>query len=226
MTEGLSFSRQTLHSEIADVIRQMIVNGELEPGARIPEKELCERFAISRTPLREALKVLATEGMLVLLPQRGARVAILSHEELNEMFPIIASLEGLACELACARITGEELQRLEQLHADMLAAYRRLDKLEYARLNREIHFALFNASGNKSLLALYRNLELRIRNIRHTVRQLPNDWRQAVDEHEEIMDCLRKRNAAKLANTMRRHIMNTAGAVKNAMEAAAHPDSA
>lgn len=219
MNKGMLISRTTLHSEIADAIREMIVSGELEPGDRIPEKDLCERFGISRTPLREALKVLATEGMLVLLPQRGARVATLTDEELSELFPIIASLEGLACELACVQITDEEMAHIEQLHADMLRSYQQQDKLEYARLNREIHLALFDAARNQSLVTFYRNLEQRIRNIRHTVRQLPNDWRLAVQEHEEIMVCLRARESARLAQTMRQHVMNTANAVRNAVNA-------
>ncbi|MCL2896868.1 GntR family transcriptional regulator [Brenneria tiliae] len=221
MLKGMSISRKTLHSEIADLIREMIVRGELEPGSRIPEKTLCEQFEISRTPLREALKVLATEGMIVLLPQRGARVATLTDDELFEIFPIIASLEGLAGEIACQHITGDELANIEQLHHAMLLAYQRLDRLEYSRLNREIHLALFAATRNQSLIALYHNLELRIRNIRHTIRQLPEDWQLAVQEHEEILRWLREKNAGKLAATLRKHVMSTANAVRNSVNAAA-----
>ncbi|PWC13469.1 GntR family transcriptional regulator [Brenneria corticis] len=219
MLKGMSISRKTLHSEIADLIREMIVRGELEPGSRIPEKTLCEQFEISRTPLREALKVLATEGMIVLLPQRGARVATLTDDELFEIFPIIASLEGLAGEIACQHITGDELANIEQLHHAMLLAYQRLDRLEYSRLNREIHLALFAATHNQSLIALYHNLELRIRNIRHTIRQLPQDWQLAVQEHEEILRWLREKNAGKLATTLRKHVMSTANAVRNSVNA-------
>ncbi|MCL2894582.1 GntR family transcriptional regulator [Brenneria tiliae] len=221
MLKGMSISRKTLHSEIADLIREMIVRGELEPGSRIPEKTLCEQFEISRTPLREALKVLATEGMIVLLPQRGARVATLTDDELFEIFPIIASLEGLAGEIACQHITGDELANIEQLHHAMLLAYQRLDRLEYSRLNREIHLALFAATRNQSLIALYHNLELRIRNIRHTIRQLPEDWQLAVHEHEEILRWLREKNAGKLAATLRKHVMSTANAVRNSVNVAA-----
>lgn len=226
MLKGVSLSRKTLHSEIADLIREMIVSGELEPGSRIPEKALCEQFEISRTPLREALKVLATEGMIVLLPQRGARVATLTDDELFEIFPIIASLEGLAGEIACRHITGDELVNIEQQHNAMLQAYRQLDRLEYSRLNREIHLALFAATRNQSLIALYHNLELRIRNIRHTIRQLPQDWQLAVQEHEEILQWLREKNAEKLAATLRKHVMSTANAVLNSINAstATHHD--
>ncbi|EHD22362.1 MULTISPECIES: GntR family transcriptional regulator [Brenneria] len=221
MLKGMSISRKTLHSEIADLIREMIVRGELEPGSRIPEKTLCEQFEISRTPLREALKVLATEGMIVLLPQRGARVATLTDDELFEIFPIIASLEGLAGEIACQHITDDELANIEQLHNAMLQAYQQLDRLEYSRLNREIHLALFAAARNQSLIALYHNLELRIRNIRHTIRQLPQDWQLAVQEHEEILRWLREKNAGQLAMTLRKHVMSTANAVRNAVNAPA-----
>ena len=90
-------------------MRKMVVLGELEPGAKIPEKELCVRFGISRTPLREALKVLATKGLIELLPQRGARVATITDEELSELFPTIAALEALAGGLACIHATKAEL---------------------------------------------------------------------------------------------------------------------
>lgn len=131
--------------------------------------------------------------MIVLLPQRGARVATLTDDELFEIFPIIASLEGLAGEIACQHITDDELANIEQLHNAMLQAYQQLDRLEYSRLNREIHLALFAAARNQSLIALYHNLELRIRNIRHTIRQLPQDWQLAVQEHEEILRWLREK---------------------------------
>jgi DNA-binding GntR family transcriptional regulator len=94
---------KALYEEVADRIRQLIYHGELEPGEWIDEKALCERLGISRTPLREALKVLASEGLLVLQPRRGCQVRTLSREELEELFPVMAVLEGL-----CAREAVEK----------------------------------------------------------------------------------------------------------------------
>jgi DNA-binding GntR family transcriptional regulator len=210
--------RKTLHSEIVDHLRDMIVSGELGPGQKIPEKELCARFDISRTPLREALKALAAEGMIELLPQRGAQVATITDEELQELFPIIASMEALAGELACEVITDAQLQAITALHQEMLIAYRESRHLDYSRLNRAIHFAIFEAAGNASLLTLYRNLELRIRNIRHTVRQLPSDWKEAVSDHEKILKALTERDRNRLAKVMRQHVMNTAKTVRHSID--------
>ncbi|KIZ41969.1 GntR family transcriptional regulator, partial [Rhodopseudomonas palustris] len=219
--------------ETADLLRDMIVTGELAPGQKIPERQLCLRFGISRTPLREALKVLAAEGMVELLPQRGARVAVITPAELTELFPIIASIEALAGELACVHISDPQIAAIEDTHRAMVAAFERDEPIEYARLNHAIHMALFEAAQNRALLSLYKMLELRIRNIRHTVRQLPEDWRIAVDDHERMVRALRRRDAATLAKVMRQHVLNTAQAVRHALafsepadEATAAPSAA
>jgi DNA-binding GntR family transcriptional regulator len=196
----------------------MIVSGELGPGQKISEKELCARFDISRTPVREALKALAVEGMVELLPQRGARVMTITDEELNELFPIIACIEALAGELACDAITPSQLEDIKALHDKMVIAYDRSERLEYSRLNRAVHLSIFQSAKNTSLLALYRNLELRIRNIRHTVRQRPEDWHQAILDHQEMIEALTVRDKARLASIMRRHVMNTADAVRRSID--------
>lgn len=214
------FARATLHSQIAEELRTMIVDGKLAPGQKIPEKELCEAFDISRTPLREALKVLATEGLVELLPQRGARVSVITEAERQELFPIIAALEALAAELACRNMTDAELAELKGLHRQMVAAYDRRDNLEYARLNRKIHLAIFEAARNGALQMLYSNMELRIRNIRHTVRQSDEDWARAVQDHEKILSALEARDEGLCARVLRDHVMRTADAVRDALSVA------
>ena len=105
----LNLHRRYIHDDVADRLRGLILSGDLPPRSRVNELELAERFGISRTPLREAIKILATEGLLELLPNRGARVAVLSSEEIDDMMVVIGGLEGLAAELACARITDGEI---------------------------------------------------------------------------------------------------------------------
>ncbi|MDE1149274.1 MAG: GntR family transcriptional regulator [Azospirillaceae bacterium] len=217
MTEITALGRRTLHGEIVAAIRDMIVSGKLEPGQKIPEKELCVQLEISRTPLREALKALAAEGVIELLPQRGARVAVLTDEELDELFPIIGSMEALAGELACQHMTAAQLEAITAMHHQMIVAYGNEDRLEYGRLNRAIHFAIFEAAGNRSLLALYRNLEQRIWNIRHTARKQPTDWRQALLDHDEIMGALAARDGQRLAGILRRHVGHTADSVRSSI---------
>lgn len=216
--EAKPIRRKSLHSETVYHLRELIVSGVLGPGQKIPERALCECLDISRTPLREALKALAAEGMIELLPQRGARVVVISDDELQELFPIIASIEALAGELACAKISDGQLAQIKQLHQQMLTAYRAKLNLDYSRLNRDIHLAIFEAADNRSLLALYRNLELRTRNIRHTVRQSPGDWKEAVNDHEKILQALLNRDASKLGKLMRKHVMNTARSVRHAID--------
>lgn len=213
--------RRTLHSEVVARLREMILEGELEPGKKIVEQDLCDRFEISRTPLREALKVLAAEGMVELLPRRGARVAMIDETELEELFPIIASLEALAGELACRRIDDAGVDAVRKLHERMVAAYAQGRHLAYSKLNRQIHQAIFTAAGNGALTTLYQTIEYRIRSIRHTARQTAEDWRAAVDDHERILHALQARDGALLAATLKAHIANTAEMVRHAMDASA-----
>ncbi len=116
---------QTLHTGLLDDIRLLINRGDLLPGARVPERELCERFGVSRTPLREALKVLAADGLVQLLPNRGARIATLDDEQLKHLFEVIAALEAEGGRLACARISVDRLAEIQGLHCRMYAHFLR-----------------------------------------------------------------------------------------------------
>src|SRR5258708_38457188 len=113
----------SLHDEILSQLRNYIVEGNIADGARISERQLCEMLKISRTPLREALKVLAAEGLVELLPGRGARVRRLSEHDLNELFDVMGGLEGLAGRLACEHITDTEIAEIERLHYEMYGFY-------------------------------------------------------------------------------------------------------
>ena len=116
---GADREDQSLHDEILIRLRDHIVEGNIPDGGRIPERQLCEMLGISRTPLREALKVLASEGLVELLPNRGARVRQLSEHDLNELFDVMGGLEGLAGRLACENITDAGIAEIERLHYEM-----------------------------------------------------------------------------------------------------------
>ena len=113
-----------LHEEVVGRIRDILLDGEIPPGARIPERELCERLDISRTPLREALKVLAAEGLVQLLPHRGSRAAKLTDKDMRDLFEVCQGLEALAGELACERITDAEIEAIAAAHTAMVQHYR------------------------------------------------------------------------------------------------------
>lgn len=198
--------RRYLHDEVAERLRELILAGELEPKSRINEVELCERFGISRTPLREAIKILATEGLLELLPNRGARVGSVSQREIEEMIEVVAGLEAVAAELACAMIEEGGIEAIEAKTGVMVKAYERKDDTAYFTLNREIHEAIMQAAGNATLAGIYNNLSSRIQRMRYTAHKTPEQWKRAVDEHVRMVDLLRARDGEALAKLMRDHI--------------------
>lgn len=203
---GLGISRRYLHDEVVDRMRDLIQSGELEPRARVNEGELTERFGISRTPLREAIKILATEGLLELLPNRGARVASLSQAEIEEMIEVIAGLEATAADLACRIITDAEVAAIEADHDAMIAAWERRDVGPYFQLNRAIHCAIMTASRNATLGGIYESLSGRVQRSRYAVHQTDDQWAAAVADHERMILLLRARDGAALSVLMRAHL--------------------
>ncbi|WP_114946723.1 GntR family transcriptional regulator [Microvirga calopogonii] len=206
MEATLSISRRYLHDEVAERLRDLIRSGELEPKSRVNELELAERFGISRTPLREAIKILATEGLLELLPNRGARVASITNREIDEMIEVVAGLEAIAADLACKRITDDEIAAIEGLHQQMVAAWKRKDNPSYFTLNRQIHEAIMTASRNATLQGIYANLSGRIQRTRYSAHKTPEQWRRAVTEHEQMLELLKAHDSDRLATLMRDHI--------------------
>ena len=214
MNDAAPLGRASLHDEMVERLRDLIVEGALEPGTRVPERELCARFAVSRTPLREALKVLASEGLLELLPHRGAQVTRLTAADLDEMFPVMGALEALGGELACAQITEAELAEIRALHYQMALHATRGELAEYFRLNQRIHEAIMAAARNPTLARLYRGLAGRVRRARYLANMSKPRWDQAVAEHEAILSALEKRDGAALGRVLKAHLQNKCETVK------------
>ena len=221
----LNLHRRYLHDEVAERLRGLILSGELPPRSRVSELELAERFGISRTPLREAVKILATEGLLELLPNRGARVAVLSAQEIDDMLLVVGGLEAMAAELACARITDPEVEAIALHHTAMLAHWRAGEEAAYVARNRAIHEAIMAAARNPVLSGLYANLSGRTAHARFVAHKTPAQWAKAVDEHERMLDLLRRRQGPRLARLMRAHLRGKTPAIAAAFgpEAAAEP---
>jgi DNA-binding GntR family transcriptional regulator len=209
--------RASLHDTVVDRLRDLIVEGDLAPGARVPERELTLRFGVSRTPLREALKVLASEGLVDLLPNRGARVAQITPRDVEDMFEVMGALEGLSGELACQRIGDDEIATIRALHYEMLAHHARGDLPAYFRTNQAIHEAILAAARNGALTQSYQTLAGRIRRARYRANLSPERWAEAVAEHERILDALAKREGTTLAWLLRQHLKNKCEVVKAAL---------
>lgn len=200
----------SLHFELVAALRDYIVEGNLADGARIPERALCERFDISRTPLREALKVLAAEGLIELLPNRGARVRALGPDDVRELFDVMGGLEALAGRLACERITDTEFAAIEATHHEMYRFYLNRDIHGYFRCNQDIHQMIVDAAGNATLTATYAGIAGRIRRVRYSANLSKDRDRlsEAMREHEAILDALRRRAGAELSDIMFVHLRN------------------
>jgi DNA-binding GntR family transcriptional regulator len=206
--------RPNLHDTVVARLRDLIVEGILAPGARIAERQLCESLGVSRTPLREALKVLASEGLVELLPNRGARVARLDERDVEDMFQVMGALEALAGALACAHMTEAELAEIAALHYEMLAQYTRRKLPEYFRLNQAIHAAIVAAARNPILAATYQSLAGRIRRARYLANLSEERWRNAVEEHEAILQALQARDGARLARLLEDHLRNKSAVLR------------
>jgi DNA-binding GntR family transcriptional regulator len=195
-----------LHEEVVGRVRAMLLDGDIPPGARIPERDLCEKLQISRTPLREALKVLAADGLVQLLPNRGSRAAKLTDRDMHDLFEVCQGLEALAGELACERITDAAIADVAAAHAAMAQHYQDNDLLQYYRCNRQIHEAIIAAAGNPVLSSLYESVTARIRRARYVTPMTPRRWALALQEHEAILNALQRRDSVGLAHILRAHL--------------------
>lgn len=211
--------RPTLHEELVERLRNLVVEDTLKPGEKVPEKDLCEAFGVSRTPLREALKVLASEGLVALEANRGARVAKVTRAELEKTFPVIAVLEELAGELACRNLSDAEIDEIEKRHDAMIKAYLAKDRKAYFQANQDIHNALIEGARNDILESHHRLLASRVRRARFMANLSDDRWAQAIREHEQMMEKLHNRDAEGLGRLMKMHMMNKYAAHIRALDA-------
>lgn len=198
-----------LAQQVAARIRDLIIQDQLTPGEWIREQALADKLRVSRTPLREALKMLELEGLIRLLPNRGAVVTELTVEEVKEKLEVLAVLEALAGKLACQKATDAELAEIRALHYEMLAWFSRQNRLEYFKLNQRIHLAMVAASGNRTLIETHARINAQLYRVRFQSNLQNALWSTAVDEHEEIMSALEKRDSTALAMHLQNHLGQT-----------------
>jgi DNA-binding GntR family transcriptional regulator len=219
MVEVFAISRRTLHDEVVQGLRTMLVEGRIPPGAKLNERELCALLSVSRTPLREAIKRMAAEGLVDLLPNRGAVAVKLSEADIIHAFEVLAELEGISGELAAQRITAAEIAEIKALHYEMLASFARKDLHEYYRLNAQIHAAINRATKNPVLEKIYRETNARVQSMRFRSNQNGAKWKQAVSEHEQILAALEQRDAVGLRALLVEHLVRKRNAVIELMRA-------
>jgi DNA-binding GntR family transcriptional regulator len=203
----------TLAEALADRLRQLIIEGELAPGTRLNERALCDRLGASRTPLREAFRLLAAEHLVELQPNRGAQVVSLSDDDIRESFEVMGALEALAGELACRNGVAEEVAEVKALTFEMLACHARRDLPAYYRMNRLIHQRINRAARNALLTQVYSNLNQRIENLRFRSNFDQHKWDKAAREHADMVEALEARDGPRLAAILRRHMEEKCQAV-------------
>ena len=190
-------------------LRQMIVAGDLAPGQRISEREIGEHLdGLSRTPLREAFKMLAAEGLVTISPNRGATVTALSMAEVEDTIELLTGLEGIAAPAACEHVSEAQLAEIDELHQRMCAAYRAEQLMAYFELNQAIHQRIVDAAGNRVLSRIYDAECARIRRYRYAGNRRHARWERAVAEHQQILGALNERNGSLLRELLCAHHHN------------------
>ncbi len=210
-------ARRPLHEEAADRLRDLIVQGRLTPGERLNERLLSVQLGLSRTPLREAIKVLATEGLVELLPNRGAIVSHMDAVRLSESMVVMGALEALAGELACINATDAQVNEIRALHYEMLAYHARGDLAGYFKFNQAIHLKIVKYSGNTMLFNAYRQLNANVRRARYLANLSRERWDAAVREHDEILAALAARDVKRIKALLSDHLTHKLASVLAAL---------
>jgi len=220
MAEIIEIARVALHDQVLARLRTLLIEGHIAPGAKLNERELCALLRVSRTPLREAIKLLASEGMVDLLPNRGAVAVKLTEADILNTFEVLAGLEAMAGELAAQRMSEEERVEVRAMHFEMLASFTRRHLSNYYRLNALIHAAINRAARNPVLTSTYQTINARVQSLRFRTNQDEAKWSRAMQEHEAMIQALQARDGAAMRQVMVTHLMNKRDTIIDLMRAA------
>lgn len=197
-----------LRDVVFNTLRQAILKGELDPGERLMEIQLAERLGVSRTPIREAIRKLELEGLVLMIPRKGAEVAKISEKSLRDVLEVRRSLEELAIELACQRMTEDEVEQLEQAQKAFREAVHQGEAMTIAESDEGYHDVIYYGTGNARLVQILNNLREQM--YRYRLEYIKDaDKRQVLlVEHEKILKAIKGRHVAEAKDAMREHIDN------------------
>ncbi len=203
---ALSLSPHALYEEVAELLRQRIFKRELEPGSWIDEMKIAEEYGISRTPLREALKVLAAEGLVTMKVRRGAYVTEVSDRDLAEVYHLLSLLESDAAAVVAQKASDAELKTLQALHRELERAVKNRD--EFFAINERFHMRLLEIAGNRWRNQMVADLRKVMKLNRHNSLLKSGRIEESLAEHRAVMDALVARDAAAARERMQRHFNN------------------
>lgn len=202
-----------LYQEVAERLRERIYSGELAPGQWVDEQALAERYGISRTPLREALKVLSAEGLVALKPRYGCYVTELSQQDLDEIFPVMALLEGRCAYEAVRKAKSSDVKRLDQIHA-RLEKYAAAGDIErYYEHNYQFHEAVQALAGNPWLTRVTNEMRRFLKLMRGRQLRVPGRLQQSLEEHRMIMAAFHNHNPGAAEKVMQDHLLRQRAAL-------------
>ena len=188
-------------------IRKEVSSGILKPGDQLEVNALAERFGVSRTPIREAIRTLVESGVLETRPRKGSFVRVLSAKQLLDLFQVAAELEGMACRLAALSLTKENVEAIERGLAKCTQAAEAQNNAEYAMANLDFHTAIHNASGNDWLIEQLRQLQINLNSYRTMPYEIRGRLNKSTDEHKIICDAILSGDGEHACNLMRDHMM-------------------
>ncbi len=197
-----------LRDVVFNTLRQAILKGELEPGERLMEIQLADRLGVSRTPIREAIRKLELEGLVLMIPRKGAEVAKISEKSLRDVLEIRRALDALAIELAIGRMTEEDLKNLSDAQENFRNSINECDAMTIAENDEHFHDAIYNATNNPRLIQMLNNLREQM--YRYRLEYIKDaDKRQIlVVEHDRILKAVREKQIAEAKNAIQEHVDN------------------
>ncbi len=202
-----------LRDVVFNTLRQAILTGELKSGERLMELHLAKKLGVSRTPIREAIRMLELEGLVTMIPRKGAEVSALSKQDITDVLEVRRSLDMLAVSLCCKRHTGEDYALLEEAAEAFKKAVRDGDLTEVARADVAFHDRITASSGNRRLIQLVNNLAERMYRYRMEYIRNAENHENLIKEHDKILACIKKRDAQKAEEAIRDHVDNQMKAV-------------
>ena len=197
-----------LRDVVFNTLRQAILKGELAPGERLMEIQLAEKLGVSRTPIREAIRKLELEGLVLMIPRKGAEVAKISEKSLRDVLEVRRSLEELAIELACQRMSSEDLAKLERVQESFCAAIKRGNAMVIAETDEHFHDIIYQSTGNEKLVQMLNNLREQM--YRYRLEYIKDEDKRQIllIEHDHIVAAFRDHNIAEAKKAAREHIDN------------------
>jgi DNA-binding GntR family transcriptional regulator len=199
-----------LREVVFNILRKEILRGDLKPGERLMEIQLANRLGVSRTPVREAIRKLELEGLVMMTPRRGAEVAKITEKNLIDALEVRRTLEKLAVTLACERITEEEIEALKKASDHCGTFLNRNDIIGVAKADEEFHNVIYNATNNQKLIKILNNLSEQVYRYRVEYLKHKNNPAQINDEHKQLLEAIEERDVERASTIAALHIDNQA----------------